>query len=140
GASLLTEISAFLVRHVFLPTGAADALAVWVVHTYCFDVSRHTPRVAFTSPEKRCGKTTALDALRLLVCAPLPTANVTAAAIFRTIELAHPTLLIDEADTFLRDSDDLRGILNAGHKRDEQVIRCVGENAEPRAFSVFSPA
>ena len=33
---------------------------------------------------------------------PLSTSNTTAAAIFRTIEAARPTLLIDEADTFLR--------------------------------------
>ena len=71
-------------------------------------------QLAFTSPEKRCGKTTALDAVGLVACRPLVTANVTAAAIFRTIEAAGPTLLIDEADTFLRDNEDLRGILNAG--------------------------
>jgi hypothetical protein len=70
----------------------------------------------------------------------LLTANVTAAAVFRTVEAAGPTLLFDEADTFLRDSEDLRGILNAGHKRGGQVIRCVGDDAEPRAFAVFAPA
>jgi putative DNA primase/helicase len=48
--------------------------------------------------------------------------------------------LIDEADTFLSDNEDLRGILNAGHKRGGQVIRCVGDDAEPRAFGVFAPA
>lgn len=140
GAELLNAISAFFSRHVFLPPGAADALAAWTVHTYCFSYFRHSPRLGFTSPEKRCGKTTALDALALLVCAPVTTANVTAAALFRTIELAAPTLLIDEADTFLRENEDLRGAINAGHKRGGQVIRCVGDDAEPRAFSVFAPA
>ncbi len=140
GAEILDAISEFLARHVFLPPGAADALAAWTAHTYCFTAFRHSPRVAFTSPEKRCGKTTALDALGLLVCAPLYTANVTAAALFRTIEIAAPTILIDEADTFLRDAPDLTGALNAGHKRGGQVVRCVGEDAEPRQFSVFAPA
>lgn len=140
GVTLLNAIAAFLADHVFLPAGAAEALASWTLHTYCFDRFRHSPRAAFTSPEKRCGKTTALDALGLLVCKPLPTANVTAAALFRTIEAASPTLLIDEADTFLRDNEDLRGALNAGHKRGGQVVRCVGDEAEPRAFSVFGPA
>jgi hypothetical protein len=140
GATLLNALAAFLACHVFLPAGAADALACWTVHTYCFERFRHSPRVVFTSPAKRCGKTTALDALGLLVCKPLATANVTAAALFRTIEAAGPTLLIDEADTFLAENDDLRGVLNAGHKRGGQVIRCVGDDAEPRAFSVFGPA
>jgi hypothetical protein len=140
GAALLDRLAAFYARHVFLPPGAADAMAAWVVHTHCFAVFRHSPRLAFTSPEKRCGKTTALDATELVCCKPLPTANVTAAAVFRTIDAASPTLLIDEADTFLRDNEDLRGILNAGHKRGGQVIRCVGEDAEARAFAVFGPA
>ena len=140
GARLLDRLAAFFKRHIFLPPGAADAMAVWTVHTHCFDLFRHSPRLAFKSPEKRCGKTTALDTTALVCSKPLPTANVTAAAVFRTIEAAAPTLLIDEADTFLRDKEDLRGILNAGHKRDGQVIRCVGDDAEPRAFSVFAPA
>ncbi len=139
-ATLLDRLSGFFLRHVFLPPGAADAMAAWAVHSHCAALSRHTPRLAFTSPEKRCGKTTALDAVGLVACRPLVTANVTAAAIFRTIEAAGPTLLIDEADTFLRDNEDLRGILNAGAKRGGQVIRCVGDDAEPRAFAVYGPA
>ena len=139
GADLLGRLAGFFARHVHLPPGAADAMAAWTVHTYCVGLFRHSPRIALTSPEKRCGKTTALDALALVVAKPLPTANVTAAALFRTIEAASPTLLIDEADTFLRDNEDLRGVLNAGHKRGGQVIRCVGDDAEPRAFAVFGP-
>jgi hypothetical protein len=65
-------------------------------------------------------------------------ANVSGPAVFRTIEITRPTFLIDEGDTFL-DADDLRGILNAGHKRGGRVIRCVGEDFEPRAFDVFAP-
>ena len=42
-------------------------------------------------------------------------ANITAAAIFRTVEAARPTLLIDEADSFLSDKEDIRGVLNAGY-------------------------
>ena len=58
GAELLDAIAAFVARHVFLPDRAPDALACWTLHTYCFDRFRHSPRVAFTSPERRCGKTT----------------------------------------------------------------------------------
>jgi hypothetical protein len=68
----------------------------------------------------------------MISCKPLGVANISNAALFRTIELVQPTLLIDEADTFLRDNDDLRGALNAGHKRGGQVIRCVGDDADPR--------
>jgi putative DNA primase/helicase len=45
---------------------------------------------------------------------------------------------VDEADTFIRDSDDLRGILNSGHTRELAfVIRTVGDDHEPRKFSTW---
>ncbi|MGH9353223.1 MAG: DUF3631 domain-containing protein, partial [Terriglobia bacterium] len=51
-----------------------------------------------------------------------------------------PTLLIDEADTFLRDSDELRGVLNSGHRRRSAVvIRTVGDDFEPRQFCTWAP-
>src|SRR5262249_47402616 len=70
----------------------------------------------------------------------LPTANATPSAIFRIVEQAGPTLLIDEADTFLKENDELRGILNTGHRRGGQVLRTVGEDHEPRQFSTWAPA
>jgi hypothetical protein len=97
------------------------------------------PGLRFTSPERGCGKTTLLDVLARLVPRPLPTANATAAAIFRMVEAGQPTLLIDEADTFLRENEELRGILNSGHRRGGAVIRTVGDDHEPRAFATFAP-
>ena len=140
GARLLDDLAAFFSRHVFLPAGAPDALAIWEVHTYCFPVFRHSPRLAIVSPEKRCGKTTLLDAIGMVVCKPLPTSSVTAAAVFRAIEATRPTLLIDEADRFLAGNEELIAVVNSGHKADGQVLRCVGDDFEVRAFAVYSPA
>lgn len=50
-----------------------------------------------------------------------------------------PTLLVDEADSFLKGNEELRGLLNAGHRRGGQVLRCVGDNHDVRAFTVFAP-
>jgi putative DNA primase/helicase len=51
-----------------------------------------------------------------------------------------PTLLIDEADTFLAGNEELRGILNAGHNRAyAYVLRAVGEDYEPKQFRVWAP-
>jgi hypothetical protein len=58
---------------------------------------------------------------------------------FRVIESYRPTLLVDEADTFLRDNDELRGIINSGHRRGGAVLRTVGDDHEPRAFSTYAP-
>jgi hypothetical protein len=108
------------------------------VHTYLLDVIHITPRLAITSPEKQCGKTTLLDVLLPIVWRPLPAANATAASLFRTIELKRPTLLVDEADTFLPENEELRGILNSGHRRGASVLRTVGDDHEPRQFATYA--
>ena len=138
GASLLDAIVANVRQHVVMFDHAADALALWAVHTYLLDSFGVSPRLAITSPEKGCGKTTALDVVLHLVRRPLSTANASAAAIFRVVELQRPTLLIDEADTFLPENEELRGILNSGHRQGGSVIRTVGEEFEPRSFSTYS--
>jgi hypothetical protein len=132
GPEMLNAIVECLRRYVVLAVNEARAIALWVVHTYFFDGFTCTPRLAITSPEKRCGKTTLLDILARLLPRALPVASISASAIFRTVELVRPTLLIDEADTFLRHNDEVRGILNSGHRKGGSVVRTVGDNHEPR--------
>jgi putative DNA primase/helicase len=72
----------------------------------------------------------------------LSAANITTAALFRAIEQWRPTMLIDEADTFLRENEELRGVLNAGYRRaTAYVVRNVpvGDSWEPRKFWVWGP-
>jgi putative DNA primase/helicase len=139
-AELLADTVAMIQRYLVLPDGSAEILAVWAVHTHCYDCFAISPRLAVTSAEKGCGKTTLLDVLACLVARPLPTSNATVAAIFRVVEVGKPTILMDEADTFLKDNDELRGILNTGHRRGGAVLRCIGDEHEPRMFSTWAPA
>jgi hypothetical protein len=74
-----------------------------------------------------------------LVWRPLLSANATASAIFRIVEMQQPTLLIDEADSFLPENVELRGILNSGHRRGGSVMRTVGDDYEPRTFATYAP-
>jgi putative DNA primase/helicase len=135
GAQLLDEITAAIRRYVVLEKGAAEATALWVVHTYCFDAFAVTPRLAITSAVMRCGKTTLLDVLSCLVHRPISTANATAAGIYRMVEKLRPTLLIDEADTFLVGNGVLRGILNSGYRQNTAYAM----RADKR-FSTCAPA
>ena len=140
GAQLLNDLAASVKRFMSLPEHAAAAIALWTVNSYVVVTHGHVaPIMAVTSPEKRCGKSTLLGWLYRLVDKPLLAANITAAAIFRTVDAYHPTLLIDEADSFLGETgDELRGILNSGHTRDTAyVIRVSGEELEPRRFSTW---
>ena len=138
GAGLLVEIEAAISAHAVLPEGAAVAMALWILHSYSLDAAAITPRLAIVSPTKRCGKTTVLKLLGALACKPLAAASLTPAVLYRVIEAYAPTILVDEADTFLADQDELRGVLNAGHDRHSAVVpRCVGDDFEPKVFHVF---
>jgi putative DNA primase/helicase len=137
---MLRDTAAFIERHVMLPPGAAVACALWVIHTFVYERFTHSPRLAITSPAPRCGKTTLLELLTWLVQRPLSAANITSAVVFRAIEQFRPSLMVDEADTFLAEDEALRGILNAGHRKGGQVLRLVGDQHEPRAFNVYAPA
>ncbi len=138
GAALLDVIAEAIGRHVVMPEHSRNATALWVTHTYLLDCFICSPRLAICSPMKRCEKTTLLDVIGGLVLKPLPTANVTAAAVFRVVEGYRPALLVDEADTFLKDNDELRGVINSGHRKGGSVLRTVGDDHEPRAFSTYS--
>jgi hypothetical protein len=126
-------------RFLALPAGAAAALAAWCAHAHVFNAFLCSPRLNLCSPEKGCGKTTALDLVTLFVPKPLKTENISVAPLFRVVEMAAPTLLIDEADSFLKGNEELRGLLNASHRRGGQVLRCVGQGHDVRAFTVFAP-
>ena len=138
GADLLDEIVTVIRRYVFLAVPAAHATALWILHTWvlaAFDISA---LLAIVSAMKRSGKTTLLEVVGMLVPHSLSASNITAAALFRAIEKFEPVLLIDEADTFLAGNDELRGVLNAGHRRSSAfVIRTVGDNHEPKQFRTW---
>ena len=139
GADVLDAICHTFARHLGLPTGAAPVFAVWCAHTHVFDAFLCSPRLNVCSPQPGCGKTTALDLITLFVPKPLKTENISVATLFRVVEMAAPTLLVDEVDSFLKDNEELRGLLNAGHGRGGRVLRCVGDGHDVRAFRVFAP-
>jgi len=140
GAELLDRMVAALERFLVLAEGAPAALALWALFSHCSASFFVSPRLALCSPLRRCGKTNTMALLAELVAAPLPLCNISAAGVFRTIDRYRPTLLIDEAETFLGENEELRGILNSGHTRSSAyVLRLVGEEHEPRRFSTFTP-
>jgi putative DNA primase/helicase len=140
GDKLLSSIKGELLKYVILPGGVAEPITAWCVLTYCYDAFRILPMLGIVSPVKRCGKTTLLEVLQGLTNKGLTASNISPAAVFRTIEKYQPTLLVDEADTFLKDNDELRGVLNSGHTRATSfVVRVEGENHEPVKFSTWGP-
>ncbi len=137
-AELLTEVSATVRRFIICQPETADAVALWACMTWFMDVVQIAPLAVITAPEKRCGKSQLLFLLGRLSYRPLTASNSSPAALFRSIDAWKPTLLVDEADAFMRDNEELRGLLNCGHTRDSAyIIRTVGETFTPTRFNVW---
>jgi putative DNA primase/helicase len=139
GAKLLHALKSFVVRYVAVNNHNLTAIAAWIVLTYLINEVDILPILGITSPEKRCGKTRLLQVLGSLVQRPLSASNVSTAAIYRVIEQWSPTLLVDEADTFLKDDDVMRGIINSGHTRQLAYVLRVGSNGLVEQLSTWAP-
>src|SRR6266850_5357843 len=124
GAVLLDTKVGLINRFVVMPKWTPETMSLWGVHTFSFKLRNVSTYIGIESPEKRCGKTTLLTVLSELVHRPEVASNISSPAFFRVIEETQPTLLIDEADTFLDGNEQLRGILNAGYtKKSAYVLR-----------------
>src|SRR4051794_16903139 len=67
GKVLLDDLEQLIKRFLILPEGASPALALWVLHTYAFQLREVSAYLGIESPEKRCGKTTLLRVLHEVV-------------------------------------------------------------------------
>ncbi|MFJ2635803.1 DUF3631 domain-containing protein [Streptomyces sp. NPDC087422] len=147
GAALLAEVESFHRRFNALPTQAAYvAVVLWNAHTHLLDCFDSTPRLAFLSPEPGSGKTRGLEICGTLVPNPMAAVNASPAALFRAVsmESGRPTILFDEIDTVFGpkagDNEELRGLINAGHRRIGVSYRCVavGDTQTVQPFPVYA--
>ena len=122
------------------------ALTLWIAFCYSIPEFDYAPRLCFWSPEKRCGKSLALEVVSHLLPNSLMTSSISSASLFRILDRDNSkVILIDESDTvFGRNGDKekaeaLRQLLNASFKRGQSVIRCEPPNYEPKEFKIFAP-
>ena len=122
------------------------ALTLWIAYCYSIPEFDFAPRLCFWSPEKRCGKSLALEVVAHLLPNPLRTSSISSAGLFRLLHADKTkVLLIDESDTvFGRNGDKekaeaLRTLLNASFKTGQVVIRCEAPKYEPKEFQIFAP-
>jgi len=135
---LLSDITAVVRRFIVCEKETAHAVALWVAMTWFIDVVQVAPLAIITAPEKRCGKSLLLSLLGRLSAKAITASSISPAALFRTIDAWCPTLFIDEADAFIKDNEEMRGLLNSGHTRDSAyVIRTQGENFTPTKFNTW---
>lgn len=140
-ADVLDRIVALLRQYIVLPSHAAEAIALWVSHAYLMAEWETSPLLALLSPTMRCGKSHLLELVECLTPRALMVSSLTPAVLFRAVEAWQPTLLADEADTWLSDDkSELRGVFNSGWRRaTASVARCDGEDLNPRLFRTWAP-
>lgn len=143
---LLNEVEAYLSRFVAYPSDHTRfAHVLWIIHTHLMDEWESTPRLAFLSPEPGSGKTRALEITETLVPRPIEAVSATPAYLFRKVAdpEGRPTILYDEIDTVFgpraKENEEIRGMLNAGHRRGAMAGRCVmrGKTIETEELPAF---
>jgi hypothetical protein len=127
---LLDAVDQLLTRFVAFPSDHdRHAVAAWVLHCWTLDAFDSTPRSRSSHPRRararpapsRCSSWSSPTRSTPSTCR--------APALFRIVGGEdRATLLMDEADTYLgwkvaREHEDVRGLVNAGHRRGAVAYR-----------------
>jgi hypothetical protein len=87
GDNPFDDLEFFIRDKVILNTDSDyAAVTVWIAFAMSISEFDYSPRLSIWSPEKRCGKSTLLDLIHNLLPDSKLTSNISAAALFRTIE------------------------------------------------------
>jgi hypothetical protein len=100
GLALAAELEATVRTYITASEGDYTIVPLWVFHSYAIPegLFRVTPRLAITSPQKGCGKTTLLDIVMEVSYRGITTSDVSNAVFFRVTEKLKASVGIDERD------------------------------------------
>ncbi|WP_370582243.1 DUF3631 domain-containing protein [Plantibacter sp. VKM Ac-2880] len=145
---VLGDVEAFVRRYVSFPDlDSCTATILWIAHAHLLEAFETTPRIAFLSTEPGSGKSRALEVVSALVPRPMMASDASVAVLYHMTSKGRdrPTICYDEVDTVFGqrvspEAEDLRRLLNSGHRRGASVYRMdgVGANMMPREFPVFA--
>jgi hypothetical protein len=129
---IVERIESFINRFVtFSDRIYSLPIALWCLGTHVYPHFDAFPYLVITSPTKRSGKTRLMEIISFVSANPRSVAGMTAAGIFRLIQAEHPTLLVDEAETFSSEAaSDKRAALNVGYRKGTSVPRMKGDKVE----------
>jgi Protein of unknown function (DUF3631) len=144
GEAILDDVAGAYRRYVaWANDHQAVAVTLWTAHTHAIDAADTTPYLQIESAEPESGKSRVLEVAELLAARAWRTIEPSEAALFRKIEQAKPTLLLDEVDALWGGKADgregIRAMLNEGYRRGATVPRVVGEGVGMgvQDFNVF---
>lgn len=145
---LVHELESLIQEVVYCSPEIAAATAYYCLASWFVDYTDYAPYFCITAATKQCGKSTLLGLMRKLSRKPYPLgATASAPVAFRIIDLFEPTLFCDEVDTYLKNNEELQGVLNCGNDREGALVsrcdkdkggRIVPTNYSAYGFKVFS--
>jgi len=119
-----------------------NIFALWIMASWVPETFESVPYLMFIAP-KDSGKTRGLDIISEIGYRVIPAVSFSGASVFRSVDMWHCTLLVDEAEYQLNPKSekgqDLYGILNGGYKRGMYAIRTesIGDTFVPTIFDIF---
>jgi hypothetical protein len=143
-AQLFEEIKETLHKYIDLPEERFYAfLTLWNIGTYFFPLFNTYPYV-YVGGIKNSGKSKLLAICSCIGFNSIISANMSVATIYRLIQNARCSMLIDEAEQLSNRyaSEDFRNILLSGYKKGLKVYRnrrTPDGNFEAEAFEVYGP-
>jgi hypothetical protein len=140
GCTLISQLESYIRSYVTLAEASyAMVIALWLAATHVWPAFDAFPYLVVTSATKRSGKTRLLELLSFVASNSRLVANISPAALYRTIDSEKPTLLIDEAEMFSSAKSEFRPLLNTGYRRGQSVKRHDGdyETYCPKAFALI---
>jgi len=138
---ILTEIRAFIHKYLDITEIYEQIATYYVLFTWMYDKFNEVPYLR-TIGDFGSGKSRFLQAIGILCYKPIFTGGATTPSpIFRIVNEAKGTLIIDEADFKFSDmTSEIVKILNTGYQKGMPVLRSEGKGTfEVKAYDVFCP-
>lgn len=139
---LIQTIRRFIHRYVEVPPVFETICVYYVLLSWLFDCVPVVPYLRALG-DYGTGKTRLLRTVGSLCYTPIFVAgSVTAAPIYRILEMVGGTLIIDEGDFRITEAwADIIKILNCGYEEGFSVLRCepTGQTFDVKAYDVYGP-
>jgi hypothetical protein len=136
-------IARYLAKSISLEPRLLLATGAWITASYIINSWDRFPHLGVTSVIMGSGKSRLKEMLKPIVLRPRLAVSMSAAVLFRIIEMEQPTLMLDEAQWLRRQGSEtscaIHEIISAGICKSDTALRCAPPDWTPREFKVYSP-
>lgn len=138
--ALIDQIRSYVYKYCDISPLFASIVPYYVLMTYIYDTFYEIPYLRVIG-DYGSWKSRFLRVVGSICYSPIiVNGGASVASIFRMIEMAKWTLVLDEADFQFSDTtNEIIKLLNNGFAKWNPILRADGENFEPKAYDVFCP-